>query len=113
MSKKNDYCVKCEIPFEFEYINKNCKIQKEHDEVACIQTQGINIVNKLTKQLLDANAEIKKLKASVNSWKDYVFELRDIIGKLWWEHPAIASDEQRAYYSGQQDRVAKLNENNN
>jgi hypothetical protein len=39
-----------------------------------------------------------KLKASIADWKDAWFHLREAIGKLWWDHPAILDDKQRTYY---------------
>ena len=44
-----------------------------------------------------ARAEIKKLKTSVDAWKDAWFKSREIIGNLWWHHPAITDDNQREY----------------
>jgi hypothetical protein len=58
-----------------------------HDVVTCEKTE-----------LLKGRKEIKRLRESVNSWRNAWFECRDIIGKLWWHHPAIDNDEQRAYY---------------
>jgi len=43
-------------------------------------------------------SQISKLKTSVSDWKNAWFELRDVIGNLWWNHPAILDDQQRAYY---------------
>ena len=58
-----------------------------HDLVKCEHTE-----------LLKGRVESKKLKQSVEFWKDAWYEGRDIIGWLWWHHPAIDNDEQRAYY---------------
>jgi len=49
-------------------------------------------------ELIRARKEIAILKDSVLSWKDAWFHLREIIGNLWWHHPAIDNDESRAYY---------------
>jgi hypothetical protein len=49
-------------------------------------------------RLIKAEAEILSLKKAVRFWQDAWHEGRDIIGKLWWHHPAIDNDEQRAYY---------------
>lgn len=46
-----------------------------HDEALCERTER-----------LKGREIIKKLKASVDTWKDAWFQLRDIIGKLSWEH---------------------------
>jgi len=40
----------------------------------------------------------KKLQEGAGSWKEAWVHLRDIIGWLWWHHPAIDDDKQRAYY---------------
>jgi hypothetical protein len=58
-----------------------------HDVAKCENTE-----------LLKGRLTIKTLKDSVNSWKDAWFHLREIIGNLWWHHPAIDDDAQRAYY---------------
>ncbi len=42
--------------------------------------------------------ENDKLKASVEFWKTAWYGMRERLGKLWWNHPAILSDEKRAYY---------------
>jgi hypothetical protein len=42
--------------------------------------------------------QVMKLKASIADWKDAWFHLREAIGKLWWDHPAILDDKQRTYY---------------
>lgn len=55
-------------------------------------------------ELVRAKKEIKTLKESVLSWKDSWFHLREIIGNLWWHHPAIDDDAQRAYYQAAQKR---------
>ena len=49
-------------------------------------------------ELTKSRVEIKNLKKSVHSWKIAWHEGRDIITKLWWHHPAIHDDNQRAYY---------------
>jgi hypothetical protein len=65
-----------------------------HDPVQCEKTE-----------LLRGRLEIKKLKKSVDEWKDAWFHLREIIGKLWWHHPAIDNDSERAYYQHQLNRI--------
>ncbi len=40
----------------------------------------------------------KKLTEGFGSWKEAWWQLREIIGWLWWHHPAIDDDKQRAYY---------------
>ena len=62
----------------------------EHDVVKCEKTE-----------LLKGRDTIKKLRDSLHEWKYGTggwFELREIIGKLWWHHPAIDNDEKRGYY---------------
>lgn len=59
-------------------------------------------------ELLKSRQEIKELKASINFWKDYVFKLRDIIGNLWWHHPAIDNDKERAYCQAAQQRLKTM-----
>lgn len=62
-----------------------------HDVAKCEKTE-----------LLKGRKEIKRLKASIDSWKDAWYQGREIIGRLWWYHPAIDSDAQRAYYAAAQ-----------
>jgi hypothetical protein len=73
--------------------NKTCdkcgtEITKNDKPIEHTQSQCIDILV----------SQVMKLKTSVADWKDEWFHLRDIIGKLWWEHPAIHDDEQRTYY---------------
>jgi len=56
-------------------------------------------------ELEKARTEIKCLKQSINDWKDAWYHQRDIMGRLWWHHPAIESDEQRAYYQASQASI--------
>ena len=56
----------------------------------------------MKKELENGRREIKALKQSLKEWKDAWFGTRSIIGWLWWRHPAIASDAQRAYYQAEQ-----------
>lgn len=62
-----------------------------HDKVKCEKTE-----------LLKGRETIKKLKASVDFWKDGWYECRAIIGRLWWYHPAIDNDAKHAYYAAAQ-----------
>lgn len=80
MAKKDDNCPKCGALYIWD-------LGLPHHEDRC-----------LGRQLLNAKREIKQLKASIEEWKDAWFHLRDIIGNLWWRHPAIDNDERRAYY---------------
>lgn len=66
-----------------------------HDVTQCEKTE-----------LLKGRNKILKLNESLASWKDAWFQLRDIIGKLWWHHPAIDNDEQRAYYQNNLQAIA-------
>lgn len=65
-----------------------------HDVARCEKTE-----------LLKGRETIQKLKGTLNDWKDSWFEQRDIIGRLWWSHPAIEDDKQRTYY---QDNLKQL-----
>lgn len=74
---------------------------KIHDVAKCEKTE-----------LLKGRETIKKLKDSLHEWKygkGGWFDLRDIIGFLWWHHPAIDSDEQRAYYQNNLKELRELN----
>jgi hypothetical protein len=62
-----------------------------HDKAKCEHTELIN-----------GRKEIKSLKSLLNEWKDAWYQLREIIGDLWWNHPAIDKDESRAYYQAAQ-----------
>lgn len=72
---KDQFCPKCDHP------------EISHREEDCLRTQ-----------LAIANKEIIKLKSSIDEWKNSWFELRNIVGNLWWDHPAISSDQERDYY---------------
>ncbi len=52
--------------------------------------------------------EVKKLRQSLTEWKDAWFQLREIIGNLWWHHPAIDNDEQRRYYQANLRHIESL-----
>lgn len=69
-----------------------------HDVAKCENTE-----------LLKGRETIKKLKESVSSWKDAWFHLREIIGNLWWHHPAIDNDEQRVYYQNHLRNISEVN----
>ena len=62
------------------------------------------IVNKddpdlsLTNRIRFLEEQNKKLQEGAGSWKEAWWHLREIIGWLWWHHPAIDDDKQRAYY---------------
>jgi hypothetical protein len=64
-----------------------------HDLVMCEQTER-----------LKGRETIKKLKASIDAWKDSWFSLREIISDLWWYHPAICDDQERTYYQQQKEQ---------
>ena len=49
-------------------------------------------------ELDNSREEIKALKHSLKEWKDVWFRQRDITSWLWWNHPAISNDAERAYY---------------
>ena len=52
----------------------------------------------LTNRIRFLEEQNKKLQEGAGSWKEAWWNLRQIIGWLWWHHPAIDSDEHRAYY---------------
>ena len=58
------------------------------------------------RQLDNIKLELKRTQAMVEFWKNAWHETRKIIGKLWWHHPAIDNDEQRAYYQNVQKQFA-------
>ena len=49
-------------------------------------------------ELLNARREVKRLRESIMDWRGGWFQLREIIGDLWWHHKAIDNREQRTYY---------------
>ncbi len=61
-------------------------------------------------QLEVALLEIDILKESITAWKNAWFDLRAIIGKLWWHHPAIYSDAELQYCK---ENLKRLKENKN
>jgi hypothetical protein len=65
MEKKSqtELCPKCDSPVE------------THQEDSCLRTQ-----------LSGAQMEIRKLKVSIDGWKDAWFHIRDLIGVISWEH---------------------------
>lgn len=63
-----------------------------HDQEVCFQV---------------LHAQIDKLKQSVVDWKESWFNLRTIIGILWWEHPAINNDTQRSFYQNAIEDLTK------
>jgi hypothetical protein len=91
MSKESDFCPKCAAPWVWDMLTDG-----KHDVDLCTG-----------RQLLTAQKQVKKLKAEVDAWKDSWFHLREIIGKLWWHHPAIDSDQERAYYQAQLEAIKK------
>jgi hypothetical protein len=61
-----------------------------HDLAKCEKTE-----------LVKGRKTIKALRASLHEWKYGTggwFELREIIGNLWWHHAAISDDVERSYY---------------
>jgi len=56
-------------------------------------------------ELLKSRKEIKKLKVSIEFWKNSWHEGRNIIGWLWWNHPAIMNDERLVYYRNQHTKT--------
>jgi hypothetical protein len=73
---KKELCEKCQAP-----------MSDDHTEWSCME-----------RELAALRKECVSLKKTIIFWKDAWFECREIIGKLWWHHPAIDNDEQREYY---------------
>lgn len=63
-------CKLCNAPLCWDLLT-----DLRHDEDLC-----------LGRQLQQTRAENKKLKTSLEEWKDAWFQLREIIGKLSWSH---------------------------
>jgi len=61
------------------------------------------------KELEKGREKIKRLTQSVADWKNAWFHLREIVGQLWWQHPAIDNDAQHAYYQENQRQLAAKN----
>lgn len=55
------------------------------------------------------NVENNKLKDRVKFWNEAWYEVRDLLGNLWWHHPAIDNDEQRAYYQQNLRGIERIN----
>jgi len=75
-------CPKCNAPLVWDILTGHT-----HDDDVC-----------MGRQLQQAKAEIKKLRTSLQEWKEAWFELRDIIGRLWWNHPALSDENTLRYY---------------
>jgi hypothetical protein len=84
-------CNKCNAPLHWDMFTNY-----RHDDDLCVG-----------RQFLSAKMEIKKLKASNDAWKEAWFHLREIIGHLWWHHPAITSDNTRVYYQNNLQQLAE------
>lgn len=76
---KQAICQLCAEPLEED--------PNEHNLILCQRNE-----------LIKARQTIKQLKSSLDSWKTAWYELREIIGRLWWHHPAIEDDKSREYY---------------
>lgn len=90
--KTSKACEDCGAPLAWDLLTG-----ESHDKDLCFGRQFVQI-----------KAENKKLKAAEKFWKDAYFEGREIIGKLWWHHPAIDNDEVRAYYQANLHELAKM-----
>ena len=60
-------------------------------------------------ELIRARNEIKALKQSISEWKESWLHLRQIIGNLWWWHPAIDNVNEQSYYQTAQQKVKEIN----
>jgi hypothetical protein len=67
-----------------------------HDVAKCENTE-----------LLKGRKTIKELRASIEAWKEAWHHYREIVGNLWWYHPAIDSDPQRDYYRNNQKTLSE------
>lgn len=86
-------CSLCGKPLEYA--------PEVHDLAKCENTE-----------LLKGRVEIKRLRQAVSDWKDAWYEGRENLGTLWWHHPAITNDEQRAYYQNALDCICPGRRNN-
>lgn len=73
----------------------------DHDVAKCEKTE-----------LLKGRSTITKLKKNLDEWKDAWFQLREIIGNLWWHHPALDNDEKLVYYQANLKRLRALHNPN-
>src|SRR5271169_219577 len=80
--KEHQLCRQCHAPLVWDHLTNGV-----HDRDLCIK-----------RQLDAAKAEIKTLKAAVAFWKDAWYEVREIIGKLWWHHPAFEDEKIYQYH---------------
>ncbi len=71
MKWQGPVCVKCKLPLVEG---------KDHEDMVCLEQQ------------------VKNGRAELQSWKDEVYELRNRLGWLWWNHPAILSDQALEQY---------------
>lgn len=78
MSEKK-FCPKCDAPFIWDMLTNGY-----HDDNLCVG-----------RQLLAAKAEIKKLKVSVDAWKDAWFKYRDLVGRMAWQHLNCPREDKR------------------
>lgn len=79
--KESELCKKCHAPKVWDQLTGGV-----HDKILC---EG--------RQLEQLKKENKKLKASVEFWKDGWHELRRLLGWLWWHHPAL--DDEKTYHT--------------
>ena len=91
--KKPENCEFCDAPLAWDLLTDG-----EHDKDLCFG-----------RQFLKLKEENKKLKISEKSWRDAWYDVRDILGHLWWHHPAIDSDTERAYYQRNLRMLEQMN----
>lgn len=77
-----------------DYFVPNCITCTHEMQVESKDNEDLSLRNRV--RFLEQ--ENQKLKEAILPWKDAWFHCREIIGWLWWHHPAIDDDKQRAYY---------------
>lgn len=77
-----------------DYFVPNCITCTHEMHVESKDNEDLSMSTRLRK----LEHENQKLKEAILPWKDAWFHCREIIGWLWWHHPAIDDDKQRAYY---------------
>jgi hypothetical protein len=75
----------------YQALKAGAKVEDIHDPAVCAHTE-----------LIKGREEIKKLKINVSEWKDAWFHQGEVIGNLWWHHPAIEDERQLVYYRNAQ-----------
>lgn len=80
--KESELCKDCHAPKVWDHLTGGI-----HDQLLCEK-----------RQLNQLRIENKKLKKAVEFWKDAWYEVRDLLGNLWWHHPAFDTEDRYRYY---------------